>query len=113
MGDGEVEGLLGGRGASWVGISIQNILLGNGSECEFDRLNLDRMSLTILAFLHGNSKGEESVREDVRRFDFAGGILIEPAMHLPCFQVVMPLGSIHSCSANCFPRSVSMMLYLS
>ena len=113
MGDGEVEGLLGGRGASWVGISIQNILLGNGSECEFDRLNLDRMSLTILAFLHGDSKGEESVREDVRHFDFAGGILIEPAMRLPRFLVAMPLGSVHSCSANRFPRRVSKTLYLS
>jgi hypothetical protein len=87
--------------------------LGNGSEREFDRLNLDLMSLTVLAFPHGDSKGEESVREDVRRLDFAGGILIEPAMRLPRFPVAMPLGSVHSCSANRFPRSVSKTLYLS
>jgi hypothetical protein len=71
------------------------------------------MSLTILAFPHGDSKGEESVREDLRRLDFAGGILIEPAMRLPCFPVAMLLGSVHSCSANRFPRSVSKTLYLS
>ncbi len=79
MGDGEVGGLLGGRGASLVGMSVQNILLGDGSEREFDRLNLDLMSLTVLAFLHGDSKGEESVREDGRHLNFAGGILVEPA----------------------------------
>jgi len=71
------------------------------------------MFLTILAFPHGDSKGEESVREDLRRLDFAGGILIEPAMRLPCFPVAMLLGSVHSCSANRFPRSVSKTLYLS
>ncbi len=70
------------------------------------------MSLTVLVFPHGNSKGEESVSEDVRCLDFAGGILIEPAMCLPCFPVAMLLGSVHSCSANCFPRSVSKTLYL-
>jgi hypothetical protein len=102
MGDGEVQGL----------ISIQNILLGDGSEREFDRLNLDLMSLTILAFPHGNSKGEELVSEDVGHLDFSGGILIKPAMRLPCFPVVMPLGSVHSCSANRFPCSVSKTLYL-
>ena len=71
------------------------------------------MSLTVLAFPHGDSKGEESVREDVRRFDVAGGILIEPAMRLPRFPVAMPLGSVHSCSSNRFPRRVSKTLYLS
>jgi hypothetical protein len=50
----------------WVGISVQNILLGDGSERKFDRLNLDLMSLTVLAFPHGDSKGEEPVREDIR-----------------------------------------------
>ena len=113
MGDGEVEGLLGGRSESWVGMSVQNILLGDGSEREFDRLNLDLMSLTILAFPHGDSKGKESVREDVRCLDFAGGILVEPAMRLPRFPVAMLLGSVHSCSANCFPCSISKTLYLS
>jgi hypothetical protein len=34
------------------------------------------MSLTVLAFPHGDSKGEESVREDVRRVNFACGVLI-------------------------------------
>ena len=113
MGDGEVEGLLGGRGALWVGMSVQNILLGDGSEHKFNRLNLDLMSLTVLAFPHGNSKGEKLVREDVRHLDFAGGILVEPAMRLPHFPVAMPLGSVHSCSANRFPRGVSKTLYLS
>jgi len=92
-GNGEVQGLLDGRCASWVGMSVQNILLGDGSEREFNRLNLDFMSLTILAFPHGDSKGEESVREDVMRLDFARGILTEPA--------------------NRFPRSISKTLYLS
>ena len=87
--------------------------LGDGSEREFDRLNLDLMSLTVLAFPHGDSKCEELVREDVRHFNFAGGILIEPAMRLPRFLVAMPLGSVHSCSAHRFPRSVSKTLYLS
>jgi hypothetical protein len=30
--------------------------LGDGSEREFDQLNLDFMSFTVLAFPHGNSK---------------------------------------------------------
>jgi hypothetical protein len=94
-------------------MSVQNILLGDGSEGEFDRLNLDLMSFTVLAFPHGDSKGEESVSEDVRRVDFAGGVLIEPAMRLPRRPVAMPLGSVHSCSANRFPRSVSKTLDLS
>ncbi len=105
--------MLGGRGTSWVGISVQNILLGDGSERKFNQLNLDFMSVTVLAFPHGDSKGEESVREDVRRLNYAWGILIEPAMRLPCFPVAMPLDSVHSCSVNCFPRSVSKTLYLS
>jgi len=87
--------------------------LGDGSEREFDRLNLDFMSFTVLAFLHGNSKGEESVRKDVRRLNFAWGILIEPAMRFPRLLVAMPLGSVHRCSANRFPRRVSKTLYLS
>jgi hypothetical protein len=54
--------------------------LGDSSERDFDRLNLDLMSFTVLAFPHGDSKGEESVSEDVKRLDFAGGVLIEPTM---------------------------------
>ncbi len=86
--------------------------MGDGSESKFDRLNLDLMSFTVLAFPHGDSKGEEAVSEDVRRVDFAGGVLIEPAMRLSRFPVAMPLGSVHSCSANRFPRSVSKTLDL-
>ncbi len=57
--------MLGGQGASWVGMSVQNKLLVEKPECSWDCLNLDFMSVTILAFPHGNSKGEESVRDDV------------------------------------------------
>ncbi len=48
-------------------MSIQNILLGNGSECNFNRLNLDSTSKAILAFPHGNSKHEEHVFNVVGR----------------------------------------------
>jgi hypothetical protein len=105
--------MLGGQGASWVGMSIQNKLLGDKSERACNRLNLDLMSATVLAFPHGNSKSEEPVREDVWRLDFTGGIVIEPAVHLPCVPVAVPLGSIHCRSANRFPRRVSKMLDLS
>jgi hypothetical protein len=44
-----------------VTMSVQNILLGNGLERDFNRLNLDSTSEAILAFPHGNSKGEEHV----------------------------------------------------
>jgi hypothetical protein len=72
------------------------------------------MSLTVLlAFPHGDSKGEDLFREDMRCLDFAGGILVEPAMRLPRFPVAMPLGSIYCRGANRFPRSVSKTLYLS
>ncbi len=106
--------MLGGQGPSWVGMSVQNKLLGDKPECSCDCLNLDFMSVTILAFMHGNSKGEESVRDDVWRLDFASrGILIEPAVHLTCFPVAMPLGSVHCCNANHFPRSILKTLNLS
>ncbi len=96
--------MLGGQGTSWFGMSVQNKLLGDKSECACHHLNLDLMSVTVLAFPHGNSKSEELVREDVWRLDFTGGIVIEPAVHLPCVPVAVPLGSIHCCSANRFPR---------
>ncbi len=51
--------MLGWGGAPGVTMSIQNILLGDGLERNQDRLNLDLTSEAILAFLHGNSKGEE------------------------------------------------------
>jgi hypothetical protein len=50
-----------------VTMSVQNILLGNGSERDFDRLNLDLTSEATLAFPHGNSKGEEHVFNVVGR----------------------------------------------
>ncbi len=105
--------MLGRRGVSWVGMSVQNKFFGDEPERSCDCLNLDFMSVTILAFPHGNSKGEESVREDMWRLDFARGIMIEPTVHLPCFPVAMPLGSVHCCSAICFPRSISKTLNLS
>jgi hypothetical protein len=57
--------MLGEQGASWVGMSVQNELSGDKSERVCHRLNLDLMSITVLAFPHGNSKSEELVREDV------------------------------------------------
>jgi hypothetical protein len=53
--------MLGRGGMSRVAISVQNILLGDGSESSYDRLNLDLTSKAKLAFLQGNSKGEEHV----------------------------------------------------
>ncbi len=105
--------MLGGRGPLWVGMSIQNKFLGDKPECSCNCLNLDFMSVTVLAFPHSNSKGEELVRDDVWHLCFARGILIEHAVHLPCFPVAMLLGSVHCSSANCFPPSVSKTLNLS
>ena len=105
--------MLGGRGASWVGMSVQNELLGDKSERFCHCLNLDLTSVTVLTFPHGDSKGEESVREDVWRLDFTGGIVIEPAMRLPCLPIAETLGSIHCRSANRFSRRLSKMLDLS
>ena len=102
--------MLGGRGPSWVGMSVQNELLGDVPEHSSNGLNLHLMSVTVPAFPDGDSKGEESVREDVRCKDFAGGILIESAMRLPRFPGSLPCGSIHCRSANCFPRRVSKTL---
>jgi hypothetical protein len=61
VGNWQVEGMLGRGGTSAVAVSIQNSLLGDGCESSFDRLNLDLMFKTKLAFLHGNSKGEEHI----------------------------------------------------
>jgi hypothetical protein len=71
------------------------------------------MSVTVLAFPHGDSKGEELVCEDVWHLDFTGGIVIEPTVCLPRFPVAMPLGFVHCCSANHFPCSVLKTLNLS
>ncbi len=105
--------MLDGQGVLWIGMSVQNEPLGDKSERACHRLNLYLMSVTVVAFPHGDSKSEEPVREDVWRLDFTGGIVIEPAVHLPCVSVVVPLRSIHCCSANCFPRRVSKTLDLS
>ena len=105
--------MLGGRGPLWVGMSVQNKLMGDKLECSCDCLNLDFMSVTILAFPHGNSKGEKLVHEDVWCLDFTGCIVIEPAVCLPCLLVAVPLGSIHCRSANRFPRRVLKTLDLS
>ena len=66
--------MLGGQGASWVGISIQNKLLGDKLERFSHCLNLDLTSVTVLAFPQSDSKGEESVCENVWRLDFTKGI---------------------------------------
>jgi len=56
-------------------MSVQNELLGDVPEHSSNGLNLHLMSVTVPAFPDGDSKGEESVREDVRVMDFAGGHL--------------------------------------
>ena len=105
--------MLGGRGLSWVGMSVQNEFLGDVPEHSSNGLNLHLMSVTVPAFPDGDSKGEELVREDVRVMDFAGDILIESAMRLPRFLGSLPCRSIHRCSANRFPRSVLKTLNFS
>jgi len=92
-------------------MSVQNILLGNGLERNFDRLNLDSTSEAMLAFLHGNSKCEEHV------FNVVGGEVWTPlveweefAMPPPCAPVVLAHRTIHCRSSNCFPRNVSKTL---
>ena len=105
--------MLGRQGALLVGMSIQNELLGDKLERACHHLNLDLMSVTVLAFSHSDTKSEELVREDVWRLDFPGGIVIEPAVHLPCVPVAVPLRSIHCRSANRFPRRVLKTLDLS
>ena len=56
-------------GLLWVLMSVQNVFLGDGAESYFDLLNLDLMANAVLAFLHGNIKGEEHV------FVFVNGAL--------------------------------------
>jgi hypothetical protein len=50
--------MLGWGRALGVTMSVQNILLGNSLESDLNRVNLDSTSKAILAFPHGNSKGE-------------------------------------------------------
>jgi hypothetical protein len=105
--------VLGRQGTSRVGMSVQNKLLGDEPEGFFDGLNLDLMSLTILAFPHGNSKGEELVGEDVWWENGAQGVLMEPAVCFPCLPVALSVGPIHCGRSNCMPCSISKKLNLS
>ena len=92
-------------------MSIQNILLGNGSECGFDRLNLDSTSEAILALPHGNSKREEHIFNVVRREVWT--LLIEweeSAMILPRVPVAFAHSTVHCRSSNCSPHNVSKTL---
>jgi hypothetical protein len=98
---------------SRVGMSVQNKLFGDKPEGFFDCLNLDLTSLTILAFPHGYSKGEEPVGEDVRWENGAGGVLMELAVHFPRLPVALSVGPIRCCRSNCLPRSVLKTLNLS
>jgi hypothetical protein len=110
-GNRQVEGMLGRGGASGVAISVQNILLGDGSEISFDRLNLDPTSKAKLAFPHGNSKGEEHVFNDAGREANAVVILwVEVTVRRPCGPVAVTSSVIHCCSSNCLPRNVSKTL---
>ncbi len=105
--------MLGGQGTSRVGMSVQNKLLGDEPEGFFNGLNLDLTSLTVLAFPHGNSKGEELVGEDVRWKNGAWVVSMEAAVHFPCPPVAFSLGPIHCCRSNRLPRNVSQTLNFS
>jgi hypothetical protein len=105
--------VLGGQGTSRVGMSIHNKLLGDKPEGFFDGLNLDLTSLTVLAFPHGNSKGEEPVGEDVQWKDGARVVSMEAAVHFPCLPVAFSLGPIHCCRSNHLPRNVLQTLNFS
>jgi hypothetical protein len=94
-------------------MSIQNKLLGDKLEDFFDGLNPDLTSLTVLAFPHGNSKGEELVGEDVRWKNGAWGVMMEPTVHFPYLLVALSVGPIHCCRSNCFLCSVLKMFNLS
>ena len=104
--------MLGWRNASWVRMSIQNVLLGDEPEGFCNGLNLDLISETVLAFPHGNSKGEEPVREHSLRKYLAGGVVVEPAVHFPRLPVALAFGPVHCSRSNCFPRSVLKTLNL-
>jgi hypothetical protein len=105
--------VLGGQGALRVGMSIQNKLLGDKLEGFFDGLNLDLMSLTILAFPHGNSKGEEPVGEDVWRENGTRVVLMVVAVRFSRPPVAFSFGPIHCCRSNCLPRNVLLTLNFS
>ena len=98
--------MLGWGGSPGVGVSVQSILLGNGSESVFDRLNLDLALSTVLAFPHGDSKCDEHCL-CVGRGRPVAADLVEFAVLRPCFPIPFTFGSAHCRSANCFPHSVS------
>ena len=104
--------MLGWRSASGVRMSVQNELLGDEPEGFCNGLNLDLISETVLAFPHGNSKGEEPVRENPLRKYVARGVEVEPAVHFPRLPVALVFGPINCSRSNRFPRSVSKMLNL-
>jgi hypothetical protein len=96
--------VLDGRGTLRVGMFVQNDLLG---------VHLDLTSLTILAFPHGNSKGEEPVGEDMQWENGARVVSMEAAVHFPCPPKAFSLGPIHCCRSNHLPRNVSQTLNFS
>ena len=104
--------MLGWRSASGVRMSIQNELLGDEPEGFCNGLNLDLISETVLAFPHGDSKGEEPVREHSLRKYLAGGVVVEPAVRFPRLPVALAFGPVHCSRSNRFPRSVSKTLNL-
>ena len=108
-GDGQVEGVLGRRRSSGVGMSIQNIFLGNTLERDSNRLNLDLTSEPVLAFLHGNSKGEEHISEvGLGQVGSTIIVRVEAAMLGPGVKVTVLDGAIHRRRSNRCPRNVSM-----
>ena len=92
-------------------MSVQNILFGNGLEHDFNRLNLDSTSEAMLAFPHGNSKGEEHVFNVVGREVWTPLVELEEfTMPLPCVPVALAHCTVHCHSFDCFPRNVLKML---
>ena len=104
--------MLGWRSASGVRMSVQNELLGDEPEGFCNGLNLDLISETILAFPHGDSKGEEPVRENPLRKYVTRGVEVEPAVRFPRLPVALAFGPVHCSRSNRFPRSVSKTLNL-
>ena len=70
-------------------MSVQNVLLGDGSESFLDRLNLELMSEAVQAFPHGNSKSEEHAF-CVGGWRPGAACVVESAVPLPCVAVFLP-----------------------
>jgi hypothetical protein len=82
--------------------------LGDTSERDSNRLNLDLTSEPVLSFPHGNSKGEEHVLDIVGRpFWRLSAAGEKPAMPLPRDPVPVPDGPVHCRRSNRRPRNVS------